>query len=430
MTEDEPQQPTTPLPSAWSAPWFGDPVDQDAPPSDDDAPVDGAGSEGTPDAAAETPSPRRRPARRVAGVAVVAVAAASVGAVGVWAAGNHDTKKAAGAVVPVAQTDPAPVSSTGSGVKTALAAIEPSVVLVTTSIGSSNQGNSNGFFPGFGGGFQGSGAGTGIVLSATEVVTNAHVVADATSINVQTSDGVKHTATVEGSDSQADLAVLKVNGVTDMKPAQWAASSTAQVGDPVIAVGNAEGYGGTPSVSEGIISALGRTISDDTSENLTGLIQTDAAINPGNSGGPLVDTAGRVVGITTAVERGSTTEPAQGIGFAIPSDTILKAVPALRNGQSVQQASGPVAYLGVNLEDGPTGPVVSDVGSGSPADKAGVKAGDVIQQLDGTPLQTSTDLQAAIRAHKPGDSVKLGIVRNGKTDTVTVTLGTRPTVSS
>ena len=427
MTEHEPQQPTTPLPSAWSAPWFGEPVDQDAPAPD--APADGAESDGMPDAAADTPSPRRRPARRVAGVAVVAVAAASVGAVGVWAAGNHDDTKAASVAVPVAQTDPAPVSSTGGGVKTALAAIEPSVVLVTTRIGSSNQGN-NGFFPGFGGGFQGSGAGTGIVLSATEVVTNAHVVADATSINVQTADGVKHAATVEGSDSQADLAVLKVNGVTDMKPAQWAASSTAQVGDSVIAVGNAEGYGATPSVSEGIISALGRTISDDTSEHLTGLIQTDAAINPGNSGGPLVDTAGRVVGITTAVERGSTSEPAQGIGFAIPSDTVLKAVPALQKGQSVPQATGPVAYLGVNLEDGPTGPVVSDVGSGSPADKAGVKAGDVIQQLDGTPLQTSTDLQAAIRAHKPGDSVKLGIVRNGQTDTVTVTLGTRPTVSS
>jgi putative serine protease PepD len=363
----------------------------------------------------------------VAGIAALAVAAATVGAVGVWAADDRNGSTSAASSTPVAQTDPAPVAATGNGVKAALSAIEPSVVLVTTTIGS-NQ--SNGFFPGFGGGFQGSGAGTGIVLSGSEVVTNAHVVADATSITVQTSDGSRHSATIEGSDSQADLAVLKVNGVTNMKPAQWAASSTAQVGDSVIAVGNAEGYGGTPSVSEGIISALGRTISDDTSEHLTGLIQTDAAINPGNSGGPLVDTAGRVVGITTAVERGSSNEPAQGIGFAIPSDTVLKAVPSLRKGQSAPQSTGPVAYLGVNLEDGPTGPVVSDVGSGTPAEKAGIKAGDVIQQLDGTPLQTSTDLQAAIRSHKPGDSVKLGIVRNGQTDTVTVTLGTRPSVNS
>ncbi|HVU74382.1 MAG TPA: trypsin-like peptidase domain-containing protein [Mycobacteriales bacterium] len=430
MTADEPQQPTTPLPSAWSAPWFGEPADQQPASSPQGDPlVDGAGTEDGPDGAVAAPSPRHRPSRRVAGVAVVAVAAASVGAVGVWAADDRGSKASATVQTPTAQTDPAPVSSTDGGVKKALAAIEPSVVLVTTTIGSSNQG-SNGFFPGFGGGFQGSGAGTGIVLSGSEVVTNAHVVADATSINVQTPDGARHAATVEGSDSQADLAVLKVTGVTDMKPAQWAASSTAQVGDAVIAVGNAEGYGGTPSVSEGIISALGRTISDDTSENLTGLIQTDAAINPGNSGGPLVDTAGRVVGITTAVERGSTNEPAQGIGFAIPSDTVLKAVPALRKGQSVQQASGPIAYLGVNLEDGPTGPQVTDVGNGTPAEKAGVKAGDVIQQIDGTALQTSTDLQAAIRSHKPGDTVKLGIVRNGATDTVTVTLGTRPSVSS
>jgi putative serine protease PepD len=368
---------------------------------------------------ADAPGPGR-PRRRALALSGALLLAAGAGAGVALGLSGGDGSTPSAAALPTAQTSAAPATFGTTDVKTALSRIKSSVVLVTTKIGSSDPGN--GFF---GGGFAASGAGTGIVLSGSEVVTNAHVVANASSITVQTPDGQKHSATVEGSDATNDVAVLKVDGVTTMTPAQWAKSSTVQVGDSVIAVGNAEGYGGSPTVSEGIVSALGRSISDQTS-SLTGLLQTDAAINPGNSGGPLVDTAGRVIGITTAVERGTSSEPAQGIGFAIPSDKVLSEVPQLRNGQSTTTPAASGAYLGVTLADGPTGPVVQQVGSGTPAAAAGLQTNDVIQRLDSTDVTDSTSLRQAIQQHKPGDKVTLTLVRNNSARQVSVTLGTAP----
>jgi len=203
-----------------------------------------------------------------------------------------------------------------SAVTTVLAKIEPSVVDINTTIVAST-GNDPG-----GGTATGEGAGTGIVITSTgDIVTNAHVVADATSITVTLSDGSKHAATVVNTDTSKDLAIVAIQGVTGLTPATFANSTLVAAGDSVIAVGNALGYGGSPTVTEGIISATDRTLKDTSSE-LTGLLQTDAALNPGNSGGPLVNGSGDVVGINDAIATGTTSEPAQNVGFAIPSNVV------------------------------------------------------------------------------------------------------------
>jgi len=222
---------------------------------------------------------------------------------------------------PQGATSATAATATASGVKvaavtTVLAKIEPSVVDINTTISQT---------AGSGQVITGEGAGTGIVVSATgEVVTNAHVIAGASSITVTLADGTTHSATVIKSDTAQDLAVIQISGVTGLTPATFAESASVSVGDTVIAVGNALGYDGAPTVTEGIISATNRSLpsAQGSDTSLTGLLQTDAALNPGNSGGPLVNTAGAVVGINDAIATGTTTEPAQNVGFAIPSSVM------------------------------------------------------------------------------------------------------------
>jgi putative serine protease PepD len=360
-------------------------------------------------------------------VAAFALTAALSGAAGGAVVAVADRDHPATAAVPVASASAAPVAASNSDIQAVLSAIEPSVVNVTTTV----QGNG---FGQFGGG--GSGAGTGIVVGASgEVVTNAHVVADASSIRVQVpgrSGSVA--ATLVGADQAADLAVIKLQGVSGLPVARFAASSTVHVGDQVVAVGNAEGYGRAPTVTEGIVSALNRDLPGDSgtaSGTLHGLLQTDAAINPGNSGGALVDTAGRVVGITTAVASGSRSQPAQNIGFAIPSDTVLKALPALKAGKRTGGSGGAgtssTGYLGVELSaDQAGGALVGAVQPGSPAAAAGLQAGDVITAADGTTVGGPADLQTVLAKHRPGDRVKVSWQRAGQTRSATVTLASRP----
>ena len=320
-----------------------------------------------------------------------------------------------------------PAAQVAADVKTALARIEPSVVLINDTITSSPSGR--GGFGGFGG-FEESGAGTGIIISSDgEIVTNAHVVNGATAITVTFSgSSTTHPATIVGINTTEDLAVIKVSGVSNLKPATFANSDTAEVGDSVLAVGNALGYGGAPTVTEGILSAKGRSLTG-TDDNLSNLLQTDAAINPGNSGGPLVDTDGQVIGIDVAVASGTTTEPAQNIGFAIPSNTVVSALPALKAGQGASSQGGGGAaqsgtFLGVSVADGTGGALVQAVEPGSPAATAGIQAGDLITSINGTAVADGDALQQAIRAEKPGTTVTVGITRNGTPMTVKATLGT------
>jgi len=319
-----------------------------------------------------------------------------------------------------------PAAQVAADVKTALARIEPSVVLINDTITSSasGRGGSGGF-----GGFQESGAGTGIIITSDgEIVTNAHVVNGASSITVTLpNNGGTHPATIVGINTTEDLAVIKISGVSNLKPATFANSDTAEVGDSVLAVGNALGYGGAPTVTEGILSAKGRSLTG-TDDNLSGLLQTDAAINPGNSGGPLVDSTGQVIGIDVAVASGTTTEPAQNIGFAIASNTVVNALPALKAGQGASSQGGQTTqsgtFLGVSVADATGGALVQAVQPGSPAATAGIQAGDLITSINGNAIADGTALQQAIRAQKAGTTVTVGITRNGAPTTVKATLGT------
>ncbi len=195
----------------------------------------------------------------------------------------------------------------------------------------------------------------------------------------------------------------------------------------MLAVGNALGYGGAPTVTEGILSAKGRTLTG-TTDNLSNLLQTDAAINPGNSGGPLVDTTGQVIGINVAVASGTTSEPAQNIGFSIPSNTVVNDLPSLKAGKGANSQGGQTTqsgtFLGVSVADATGGALVQAVEPGSPAATAGIQAGDLITSVDGKPIADGTALQQAIRSNKAGATVTIGLTRNGSTTTVKATLGT------
>jgi S1-C subfamily serine protease len=205
-------------------------------------------------------------------------------------------------------------------------------------------------------------------------------------------------------------------------------SADLRVGDSVIAIGNALDLGATPTVTQGIVSALNRSINAP-GESLTGLIQTDAAINPGNSGGPLVDAQGRVIGVDTAVAG-----DAQNIGFALAIDKVMPVVERLRKSGSSTgstsnsgSAASSQGFLGVSVEDTATGSgaTVRDVVAGSPAAQAGLQTDDVIIAIDGQAVTSASDLVSQVRAHKSGDSVKLTWTRNGAKQTGTAKLTTQ-----
>lgn len=274
----------------------------------------------------------------------------------------------------------------------------------------------------------GRAAGTGVVLTADgEIVTNAHVVDGATSVWVRLpGESEPRPTAVLAVDPSADLALLRV-AAESLRPATFAAPGAVRVGDPVFAVGYALDLEGDPSVTAGIVSALDRTSSDPV-RLLTGLIQSDAPISSGNSGGPLVNARGEVVGITTFVATGGGEDSANSLGFAISTTEVLRTLERLRAEASGDEAP-PMGFLGVSLDardDGGSGAVVVEVEVGSPAEHAGLLAGDVVVELDGDAVTGQTALAAAIRAHDPGDRVELAVMRNGIRTLFAVVLGERP----
>jgi len=262
----------------------------------------------------------------------------------------------------------------------------------------------------------GQGQGTGVVLTPTgEILTNAHVIEGARTVSV-TIPGESQTrrAEVVDADEGGDLALLRLADTEGLTPADLGSSAELRVGDDVVAIGNALGLRGDPSVTRGIVSGRDRSIG-----SLTGLLQTDAAINPGNSGGPLVNDRGQVIGINTAV-RGN----AQNIGFAIPIDTAKAFVDRARSGEPAPVA----AFLGTTTRepaDGSPGAEVVAVESGSAAERAGLEAGDRIVSVDGQSVAGSAELGGVIRARTPGSRAQLGIVRDGEERTLTATLAER-----
>jgi S1-C subfamily serine protease len=297
--------------------------------------------------------------------------------------------------------------------------VQPSVVAIETS-----EETSRGVF---------SGAGSGIVLTADGLVlTNAHVVSGLGDITVVLPDGSRHDADLVGSSPADDMAVVKVDGVSDLTAAELGSSEALQVGEEVIAIGNALNLGGDPTVTRGIVSAKDRDLSAQGVE-LQGLIQTDAAINPGNSGGPLVNAAGQVVGMNTAI-----VADAQNLGFSIAIDRAKPIIEQLERGEGA--VTPDQAFLGVSTTDVGNltaaqreqfdvsveeGALVTEVVPGSGADDAGLEVGDVITAIDGDEVTQAPDVRAAVIAHDPGNELRITVDRHGEDRTLTVTLGRR-----
>jgi serine protease Do len=270
------------------------------------------------------------------------------------------------------------------------------------------------------------GLGSGVIVSPNGyILTNSHVVNDAGEIQVVLNDGRQFTAKIIGSDPQTDVALIKIDA--DNLPALTLAdSSKVQVGDVVLAIGNPFGIGQT--VTKGIVSAKDRTTSGDGDEDF---IQTDAAINPGNSGGALVDTDGRLIGINSAILTRSGGN--QGIGFAVPSDLCRWVMDSLvKNGRVERGLLGVVIQnLTPDLAKAfklnqTTGALVGDVSPGGPADKAGLKSGDVITQFNGQPIQDASQLKLRVAESAPGSTAQVIVSRNGESKTFDVALGNTP----
>ncbi len=296
----------------------------------------------------------------------------------------------------------------------------------------------------------GDATGSGFVIDRSgNILTNAHVVDGAVKVMVQLADQKTVEARVVGRDTSSDLALLKIDpdGLA-LRPLELGSAKDTQVGDPVIAIGNPFGLDRT--LTTGVVSALQRQITAPNGFAITDVIQTDAAINPGNSGGPLIDAAGRVIGINSQIEAGSGGGNV-GIGFAVPIDTAKQILPALKQDGTVERA-----YLGITslTIDGsvaaanlPTerGVLVQTVQQGSPAEKAGIRAGglsgqlpdgttielggDIIRRVAGGPIRTSDELARIVAAQKPGSVVTVELLRGKERRSVKVKLSSRPNAS-
>jgi S1-C subfamily serine protease len=359
---------------------------------------------------------RRRTGVRL--VALAALLAVFAGFVGGTIAIQVDRTSNGQSSEPYTQVTAPPVVSTEddgeiSGVAAAAARLANSVVTISSQVSEASS--------------EGEATGTGVVVTSDgEIITNAHVVEGATEVRVRfAGDTEPVLARVLAADAGNDLALLKVNA-RNLVAATFAKPGSVRVGDQVVAIGYALALDGGPSVTTGIVSALKRTIFTE-SGALNSLIQTDAAISSGNSGGPLANMRGEVVGINTAVARGSSNSAANNIGFAISVDEVLSVLSQLR-----EQASGTrreEGFLGVSLEartDGGVGSIIATVQPGSPADKAGINVGDIVLAVDGEPVNGQAGLVAAIRDREPGDSISIELVREGQRVTVTATLVARP----
>lgn len=343
---------------------------------------------------------------------------------------------AAQAQAPV-QTVPQTGSSAGQKLDVQAIAnkVSPAVVDINTVIATGNAGRPTA-----------QAAGTGIVLTSNgEVLTNNHVIQGSTSITVliQGRSG-SYTATVVGYDKSADVALIQIQGVSGLPTAQLANSSQSKVGQAVVALGNALGRNGAPSVTQGTITALNQSITASTdtgrSEQLTGLIQNNAPISQGDSGGPLVNSAGQVIGMITAAQSGNSLQSTSSdIGFAIPVNAAISVVNQIRSGQASPNITlGLPGMLGVNVQnlDAATatqlglnvtsGALVIGVVSGSPADQAGITQNSVITAINGQSIASADALGPAIKAHKPGQTIQVTWVDQSGTHTGNATLVTGP----
>jgi putative serine protease PepD len=251
------------------------------------------------------------------------------------------------------------------------------------------------------------------------------VVANATSVKVNFQDGQSAPAKVVGTDPSTDVAVIHVDvPASQLHPIPLADSSQAQVGDPVVAIGSP--FSLPETTTTGIVSQTGRSITAPNGYSIPGAVQTDAAINPGNSGGPLLDANAHVLGLNDQIETNNQTAGGEGsssgVGFAIPSDTVKQIADTIIAGHKVQHA-----FVGVSLPNmGNSAARIEQVNPNTPAAQAGLRPGDTVTAINGTPVSTSDQFIATIDKYKPGQQVTLSITRSGQSKHVTVTLAQRP----
>jgi S1-C subfamily serine protease len=308
------------------------------------------------------------------------------------------------------------------------AAVSPAVVRITTN-GSVD--TSTGIIPS-------TGVGSGVIYDANGwILTNRHVVEGSDQLSVELNDGREFSGTVYGIDTLTDLAIVKIEA-TGLPSAMLGDSSALKVGQLVVAIGSPLGTYSN-SVTSGIVSAKGRSITTDGNQNLNNLIQTDAAINPGNSGGPLLDAGGNVVGINTAIAADS-----NGIGFAIPINIARPIMEQAVAGQPLSRPYMGVVYRPIDVQYAKTNDLPVSQGAlvipggtpnspspavvpNSPADKAGIVDGDIITRVDDQPIDGDHPLDATLSEFSPGDTVTIGVLRDGQTLELSLILGTRPT---
>src|SRR5690349_10078557 len=402
---------------------------------------------------AEPPAPAPAPTEHVAATPPVARRSASDGMGRIFAAAVLSAVLASGGTVVVLESTgalnrPAAAASSGqtsgtshpvsvddsSAVVNAAATVSPAVVQITASGTTSDA---------FGGQIPERGVGSGVLYDqAGWILTNRHVVqtedgAIASQLTVELKDGRDFTGTVYGVDTLTDLAIVKVDA-TGLPSAPIGKSADIKVGQLAIAIGSPLGTY-TSTVTTGIISATGRSIDTSATTHLTNLIQTDAAINPGNSGGPLLDAAGQVIGINTAIATNST-----GIGFAIPIDIARPIMEQALAGEQLARPYVGIRYIQIDLKvqkeknlsvdhgalieptTDTTGNNQPAIAPGSPAEKAGLKAGDIVLAIEGITVDSEHPLDALLTSYAPGQTVKLTVLRDGRQMDVSVTLGTRP----
>ena len=274
----------------------------------------------------------------------------------------------------------------------------------------------------------GSGVGTGVILDdAGHILTNNHVVTGAQSLVVTLNTGESWEAVIVGTDPSTDLAVIRIDA-GDLQPARLGVSDELEVGEDVIAIGHALGLPGGPTVSKGVVSALGRSISTDTQTTIVDLIQTDASINPGNSGGPLVNEHGEVVGINTAI-----IQEGRGIGFAINIDDAKVVVAQLLESGFVERGflgvtpfnltSALANEFGIPVEEGV---IIQRAVPGSGADEAGLRQGDVIVMMGGVPIRNTGELSRFLIDHDAGETIDIVYYRGEDRIETTVVLTARP----
>ena len=348
-----------------------------------------------------------RRARRLLPFMLAALAAAMLLGAGVLGASilNND-KTASVAPLPVVK-GAAPADQRSKTVRSIYASVSPSVVRIQVQEGGSEA------------------SGTGFVIDrGGTIVTNAHVVGSATTAQVRLDDSAATIdAQVLGTDASSDLAVLRVDSskTAHLRPLTLADSDSVQVGDLAVAIGYPLGLDRTATA--GIVSGVGRAIKAPNGFSIDKVIQTDAPINPGNSGGPLLDGAGRVIGVNSQIATASSGGGNVGIGFAVPSNTVSQVVPRLESGGTISRP-----YLGVSTQASisASGAQVAGVVPGGPADAGGLRDGDVIVNVGGKEVLAPEDISTAIESRKPGDQVPVEIQRAGAAQTLHITLGKRP----